>query len=114
MVERRIQERAHLERGARALERDERARVQHLCAEVGRLRRLAPVQVGDDARLGDVARVGGEDARHVLPQDDLDRGQRAGEERRGQVGAAAAERGHRAVGRGAEEPGQLKGRVAAK
>ena len=44
-------------------ERNERARMQHLGAVVGELRRLAHVQLGNHARIGDHARIAGEEAR---------------------------------------------------
>ena len=90
-------ERAH-EHGQRpARDRDQRARVQHLGAVVGQLRRLAQVQLRDDARVGDHARIGGQQARDVFPQRHLARAQRPPQQRRGQVGAAASQRRHRAL-----------------
>ena len=92
-----VGERAHEHRDRAPRHRDQRARVQHLRAVIRQLRRLAQVQLRDDAGVGDDARVGGEQARDVLPQRHLARRQRAPEQRRRQVGAAAAQRRHRAL-----------------
>ena len=54
------------------------------------------MQLRDHARVGHHARVGGQQAGHVLPQADLDGAERAAEQRRGQIGAAATERSDRA------------------
>ena len=48
-----VHERADVEDDAAAVERDERARVQHLGAEVGDLGGLAVVELRDEARVGD-------------------------------------------------------------
>jgi hypothetical protein len=82
---------------------DQRARVQHLRAVVRQLGRLAHVERRDEAGVGDDARVGGEEARHVLPQHHGPRAERGGEHGRRQVGAAAAERHRRALGRPGDE-----------
>ena len=92
-----VGERAHEHRDRAPRHRDQRARVQHLGAVVRELRRLAQVQLRDDAGVGHDARVGGEQARDVLPQRHLARRQRAPEQRRRQVGAAASQRRHRAL-----------------
>ena len=95
-----------------AVEGDERARVQDLGAEVGDLRRLAVVHLREQPRVGHRSRVGGQDPGHVLPQHDARRAERAGEKRRGQVGAAAAERRDGAVGARADEAGHDRGHAA--
>ena len=51
-----------------ARDRDQRARVQHLGAVVGELRRLAQVELRDDARVGHHPRIRGQQAGDVLPQ----------------------------------------------
>jgi hypothetical protein len=99
----RVHERAHVERDPRAVERDERARVQHLGTEVGHLGSLAVVELGQQARVGHGARIGGQDAGDVLPQHDARGAERAGEQCRGEIGAAAAERRDGAVGPRADE-----------
>ena len=58
-----VQERAHVHLDARAGDRDERARVQHLRAVVRDLARLAMVQLRNQARVGHEPWVGGQDAR---------------------------------------------------
>ena len=89
-----VGERADEHRDRAAGHRDERPRVQHLGAEVGQLGRLADVQLRDHARVGHDARIGGEQARDVLPERDLLGRQRASEQRGGQIGAAPPERRH--------------------
>ena len=108
----RVQERAHVEGDAAPVEGDEGARVQDLGAEVGDLRRLAVVHLREEARVGHRAGVGGEDPGHVLPEHDARGAERAGEQRRGEVGAAAAEGRDGAVGAGAEEAGHDRGDAA--
>ena len=71
--------------------------MQDLGAVVRDLGRLAVMELRDEPRVGDEARIGGQDARHVLPQHDALGAERAREQRRRQVGAAAAERRHAAV-----------------
>jgi hypothetical protein len=101
-----------VQRDAGAVERNERARVQHLGAEVGNLRRLPVVQLRQQARVRDGARVGGQDARDVLPEHDASRAEGASEQRGREIGSAAAERRHGAVGSRADEAGD-DGRDAA-
>jgi hypothetical protein len=79
--------------------------VKHLGPVVGQLGRLARVELRDDSRVRDYPRVGREQPRHVLPERNPRRAEAAGEERRGQVRAPAAQRGDLAVRRGADEPG---------
>ena len=64
---------------------------------------LLVVQLRDQPRVGHQPRVGGEDPGHVLPQRHDLGAQRAREQRGGEVGAAAAERGDAAVGGPADE-----------
>ena len=101
-----------MEGDAAPVEGDERPRVQHLGAEVGDLRGLAVVHLREEARVGHRPGVGGEDPGHVLPEHDARRAERAGEQRRGQVGAAAAEGGDGAVGAGSQEAGHDRGDAA--
>ena len=89
--------------------RADRARVEHLGAEVGQLLGLVVADLGDDAGVGDLARVGGEDAGHVGPDLDLVGVERGAEEGGAVVGAAAAERGRRAVRGAADEAGDDDG-----
>ena len=79
--------------------------MEHLGAVVRDLGRLAVMQLRDEPRVGHEARIGGQDARHVLPQHDAPGAERAREQRRRQVGAPAAERRHAAVRRLADEAG---------
>jgi len=69
------------------------------------LRRLADVQLRDDARVRHDPGVRGQDSRDVLPEKDSPRRKRAREERRRQVGSAASERRDTPVRSGAEKPG---------
>ena len=59
--------------------------------------------------VGHQPRVRGEDAGHVLPQRHDFGAERAPHQRGGEVGAAAAERGHAAIGPAADEAGQHGG-----
>ena len=63
------------------------------------------MQLRDDARVRHDARVGGEHTRHVLPERDLPRAQRAGEQRGREVRAATPQRDRLSVRSGAEEAG---------
>ena len=97
--------------------REDRARVQHLGAEVGQLRRLRERQPLDHRRMVHDARIRGQHAVDVGPDLDLAAGDR-GSGRRGQavqggthqrariVRAAATERRGRAGGGAADEPAQ--------
>ena len=84
----------------------QRFRMQHLGAEIGELGRFAVGNFGNRARLGHEARIGGEHAVHVRPDDDFIGIERRAQDRRGIVGAAAAERGENAVGGRADEAGR--------
>ena len=89
----------------RPVERNERARVQHLGAVVGQLGGLSRVQLGNHPRLGHDAGVGGEEPGHVLPQRHPRCADRAGHQRGREIGAAPAEGGDLAVRGGADEAG---------
>ncbi len=84
-------------------ERDECARVQDARAVVRELRRLAEVQTRDDERVGNYARVGSEEARHILPERYLVQAECSGESCGGEIGAAAAECDGRPIGRAPDE-----------
>ena len=94
-----------MQHDARAGDRDERARMQHLGAVVRDLRRFAMVQLRNQPRVRHEPRIRGQDAAHVLPQHDLARAQRPGQQRRRQIRSAAAERRRAAVRRLADEAG---------
>ena len=79
--------------------------MQHLGAVVRDLGRFAMVELRNQPRVGHEPRIGGEDAGHVLPEHDALGAERAREERRRQIRAAAAERRHAAVRRLADEAG---------
>ena len=79
--------------------------MQHLRAIVRELRRLARVQLRDHARVRHEPRIAREQPRHILPQRHRARVERTREQRRREIGAAAAERRHGAVGGHAEEAG---------
>ncbi len=79
--------------------------MQHLGAVVRQLGRFPRVELRDDPGIGDDTRIGGEQARDILPERDPSRPERAGDERRGQVGATTTERCDLARGRGADEAG---------
>ena len=93
----RIDERPHAHRDARAGNRNQRARMQHLGAVVRHFGGLAMMQLRDHARIGHQPRIRGHDAGHVFPQHHLRRAQRSRQQRRGEIGAAAAQRRHAAV-----------------
>ena len=88
-----IGERTHEDRDPPAGQRNQGARVQHLGAVVGQLRRLAGVELRDDARVGDHARIGGQQPGTSFQSVTRARAERAGEQGGGEVGPAAAERG---------------------
>ena len=92
-----VGERPHEDRDPAPGDGDERARVQHLGAVVRQLRRLARVELGNDPRVGHHAGVGGEQAGHVLPERDPLGAEPPGEQRGGEIGAAATQRGDLAV-----------------
>ncbi len=98
-----------MEGDAAAVQGDQRAWVKDLGPEVRDFGRLAVVKLGDEPRVGNGSRVRGQDPGHVLPEDHPRRPQRAGEEGRREVGAAAAEGRHRAVGPEADEAGDHGG-----
>ena len=100
-----VMEGADVEDDAASGEGDEGAGMQDLGAVVRDLGRLAVVELRDEARVGHGPRVGREDARHVLPEDDTLRAQAAAQHRGRQVRAAAAERRQAAVGPHTEEAG---------
>ena len=77
--------------------------MEHLRTVVGELGGLARVEQRHDARIGHETRVGGHAPRDVLPQRDLVRLERAREDRRGEIGAPAAEGDDLAVAAGADE-----------
>jgi hypothetical protein len=77
--------------------------VEDLGAVVGDLGSLAVMELGDEARLGHVPRVCGQDPRHVLPEHAALRAQGAREERRREVRPAPAEGRELALGAGADE-----------
>ena len=83
--------------------RDQRPRVEHPRAVVGELRGLTRVHLGDHPRVGYDPRVRGEEPRDVLPERHLPGAEHSGEEGRGEVRAATAERCHLPVGCRAEE-----------
>ena len=93
----------HDDGDARAHERQGGGRVQHLGAEGGELRRLLVARRAQRARRRHDARVGGHEAVDVGPDLDPFGVERRAEQRGGEVGAAAAQRGRRAVDRGADE-----------
>ena len=109
---RRIGERPNADRDRALEDRNERARVQYLRAVVGELRGLAYVDLRDHARVRHDPGVRREQARHVLPERDLPGPEHPGEQRGGEIRAAAPERGHLAVGRRPQEPGDDRHRVA--
>ncbi len=79
--------------------------MQHLRAVVGHLRGLPVMQLRDEAGIGDGLRVGGEDPRDVLPEDDPAGAETAAEKGGREIGPAAAEGRQAAVGAGAEKAG---------
>mmetsp|Transcript_19303 Transcript_19303/g.60139 ORF Transcript_19303/g.60139 Transcript_19303/m.60139 type:complete len:329 (+) Transcript_19303:178-1164(+) len=81
----------HAHRDVDAHRRLHRDRVQDLRAKVGKFLRLLKRHKRHGLGGGAAARVGGEDAVHVLPHLHLVEPGRRAEERRGQIGAAAAE-----------------------
>jgi hypothetical protein len=83
--------------------------VKHLGPVVGQLRRLAHVELGDHPRVRHHPRIGGQEARDVLPERHPRGPQRPPEQGGRQVGPAPAQGGHRRRMRGvlaqaAQEP----------
>ena len=79
--------------------------MQHLRAVIRELGCLTRVELRDHTRVGDDARIRGEQAGHVLPQRDRGRAQSASEQRRAQVRATAADGRNFAGGCAADEAG---------
>jgi hypothetical protein len=79
--------------------------MEHFGAVVGELRGFPRVQLGNHPRVRHDARIGGQEAGHVLPQGDPTRAQRPGQQRRREIGAAATQRREVALERGAQEAG---------
>ena len=74
-------------------DRAQRFGMQHLRAEIGEFGGFAIGNFRNCARLGHQPRIGGQHAIHIGPDDDFARVDGRAENRRGVVGAAAAERG---------------------
>src|SRR5277367_1760274 len=83
----------------------ERLGMQNLGAEVSELRGFAIGDFGNGARAGNKARISGENAVHVGPDDHFIRAERAAKNGGGIVRAAAAECGEHAFGGGADKSG---------
>ncbi len=99
-----LRERPDPHRDAAPQHRNQRPGVQHLRTVVRELGRFAHMELGDHARVGHGARVGGEHPRHVLPERDLARAEHPGEQRGREVRSAPTQGRHLPVGGGAEEP----------
>ena len=83
--------------------------VKHLGAEVSEFLRFVVADRGDDARIGDFARVSGEDAGDIGPDLDLG-GIQSGPEQGGRViGSSTTEGGGRAIRSAADEAGEHNG-----
>ena len=85
--------------------------MEHLGAVVRDLGRLTVMELRDEACVGHEPRIGSQDPRDVLPQHDAPRTERAREERRRQIGSAAAERRHASIRRLADEAGDDRERA---
>ena len=72
-------------------EPQERARVQHLGAIVRELRCLTNMNAGNEPRVRDDAGIGGQHSGDIFPERDRRRADRTPEQRRSEVGPAAAE-----------------------
>ena len=83
--------------------RQNRARVQHLGAEVGQLGGLGERQLRDQTRRGDHARIGAQHAVHVGPDLNLAGVDAGADERAGIVRSAASERRRVPIRRRADE-----------
>ncbi len=95
----------HFEFHAEFLGELDRARLHHLRAGAGHLEQLVVGDFVDLLRVGDDARIAGKDAVDVGENLAGIGVQRAGQGDRGQIGAAAAERGRFAIGVLSLEPG---------
>ena len=65
--------------------------MQHLGAIVRELRCLANMNAGNEPRVRDDARIGGQHSGDIFPERDRRRADRTPEQRRGEIGSAAAE-----------------------
>ena len=100
-----MDERAHVQRDPRSRNRDQRPRVEHLRAVVRHFGGFLVVQLGNEARVRNHSRIGGEDAGNVFPQHHAAGAEHSREQRGGEVRAAAAEGGDAVIRRAADEAG---------
>ena len=82
--------------------------MQHFCAEMGELGSFAIGNFRNSARAGNEARIGGEHAIHVGPDDHFVGCERTAQNRGGIIGAAAAERGEHTFSCGADKSGDYR------
>ena len=76
-----LEKRPNVQHDTRAGNRNERSRVEHLGAVMGKLASLSVVQLRNQTGVWNEARIGGQNAGHVLPENDLSRTKRAREQR---------------------------------